>query len=250
MSEHLARRVLYSDLPAHLKPVAVVMAMFCRNTEGTAIYPGVEHVAYMLSRHPRHVQRLLRQLEERAVLVPEPETRRGGRLPNGRGRSTVYQLNVDALPARPAYQPGKGDVDVTVKGDADVTVEGVTPASRTVTSTSFNGDVHVPNGDVHVTRSERGTEKSTEKEEPLRGIFSDEGEDEDQPEEQTAEVATMTKDPLPDPPRPLSDDEQLRRRREEWKQNRTTLDIKQLQDEARRLADEARRKKAEGDDER
>jgi hypothetical protein len=56
------------------------------------------------------------------------------------------------------------------------------------------------------------------------------------------------RDPWGKPPRPLSDDdERRRRRREEWQQKAETLDVKQLQADAERIAADVRRQKADDD---
>jgi hypothetical protein len=98
-------RVLESDLPPSLKPVAVTMALF-GNDAGDRIYPGVDRVAHLLGVKPRSVRRQLSALRQLGVLMPQSETT-GGRLEGGRGRSVVYHLDADALPSRPSYKPGR-----------------------------------------------------------------------------------------------------------------------------------------------
>ena len=98
MSAKVAKRVLDSDLPPHLKFPAVVLALY-GDEDGASIFPSVERVAYDLSLNPRTVRRALSELRRLGLLVPHAEPR-GGRRVGGGPRTTVYRLDQDALPVR------------------------------------------------------------------------------------------------------------------------------------------------------
>lgn len=104
---------------------------------------------------------------------------------------------------------------------------------------------------------------------PLRGFENDADEDEnpedenpeDPPEDDDRKAAEMKKpdeqrpaptDRLRDPGRPLSDDEQLRRRRTEWreKSDAAPINLTNLRADAERIAAEIRRRKTGSDEER
>jgi hypothetical protein len=95
----LAKRIFESGLPAHLKHTAGVMALFWAREDGSGIYPSREYLAHLTGKNPRQLTRDFSALIRFGVLVKV--TPRSG----GRGRTTVYRLDGDALPARPHWTP-------------------------------------------------------------------------------------------------------------------------------------------------
>lgn len=104
MSARIAKLVLASGLPAHLKPVAVTLALF-GDEQGESIFPSVGRVAYLLSTSPSTVKRALRDLRTCGALQVKSSLNKDGQPAGGRGRTTRYSLNVAALPARAGYLP-------------------------------------------------------------------------------------------------------------------------------------------------
>jgi len=91
MSACLMGRVVWADLPAHLKFTALIIANYA-NDEGYA-YPGRERIAEHMRQSVRQVARNIRELEELGVLSRSHRGKHGG----GRG-SNSYQFNLDSLP--------------------------------------------------------------------------------------------------------------------------------------------------------
>jgi hypothetical protein len=79
--------------------------------QGRNVYPGVELIAWKTGYTPRHVKRILHELEEAKIIVP---TSRGG----GRGKVRKYRLDLDRVP-RKAVAPSPGSRKRTAgrKGD-------------------------------------------------------------------------------------------------------------------------------------
>ena len=118
----IARLILASGLPYPIKCLAVALGLY-GNRNGRNIYPSVGRLAHELGITQRSVQRQLGELITIGVLLPvTPRT-------GGRGRTTVYELDLEALPDREPYQPrhrrqgletAKGDTRVTVTGKGDI----------------------------------------------------------------------------------------------------------------------------------
>ena len=97
MSGQIAMLVWASDLDPTLKPLASLMALH-GNKAGESIYPGIDRLQKMLGhKWRRTTERQLQELRRIGLLVTDTNSP-GGRLPGGRGRSTVYAMNVSALP--------------------------------------------------------------------------------------------------------------------------------------------------------
>lgn len=155
MSAKLAMRVLESDLSPALKPVAVTLALF-GNDAGARIYPSVDRLAHLVGLTRRTVERQLATLRSKGILIAQGPIE-GGRLPGGRGRSVLYQLDVAALPTRAAFRKprrqcqgsGGGNPDASAGVELDytdtptLTTGTATPMSRTPTLTGENPDAGV-----------------------------------------------------------------------------------------------------------
>lgn len=79
--------------------VLLVLADYARD-DGTRCYPCVKTVMYKTGLTRRPVQEILKKLRAAGVLVVERQGR-------GRGRSTVYRIDLDALP--PKGEPPSDD---------------------------------------------------------------------------------------------------------------------------------------------
>jgi hypothetical protein len=108
------------DLPVPEKFVLLALADHAHD-DGTRCFPGVAYLAWKTGYSERQVQRMLRHLERRSVIVPVAN--RGG----GRGMATEYAVTLEkgvksALFAaeRVTSLAKKGDV-YAKKGDTDVT---------------------------------------------------------------------------------------------------------------------------------
>ena len=94
MSAYLVGRMLWAELPVHLKLTAVIIAD-AANDEGFA-YPGLKRIAEQLGQGRRQAQYNIRALEQIGVVTTASRGRPGG------GRSSnSYQINVDILPHPP-----------------------------------------------------------------------------------------------------------------------------------------------------
>jgi hypothetical protein len=94
MGMKLQWRVLRSDLPAHLKPLALVLALIAKD-DGSGLWVRVEKLAGYLGLHRTTVSRQLEELRTRGVLSTERRS--------GRTRATTRRLNADALGLRSAH---------------------------------------------------------------------------------------------------------------------------------------------------
>ncbi|MGQ0671025.1 MAG: helix-turn-helix domain-containing protein, partial [Actinomycetota bacterium] len=83
MSNRLRDHVYALDLSPHLRDVLLVLADHAHADGGDA-RPSVALVAWKLSKHPRTIQRALRQLRARNLIIPTSRPRPG--------RATVYTL--------------------------------------------------------------------------------------------------------------------------------------------------------------
>src|SRR5262245_5012598 len=97
MSLRLAVRVFESALPSHLKLTAGALALKFAADDGTGIYPSREYVAWLTGKDVRQVTRHLTTLVKLGVFVAV--TPRSG----GKGLTTHYRLDVEALPPRPRW---------------------------------------------------------------------------------------------------------------------------------------------------
>jgi len=166
MSAKLAMRVLESGLSPTLKPLLTTMALF-GNDAGERIYPSVDRLAHLLGVTSRSVSRQLAELREIKALVPVPESSMtGGRLPGGRGRSVLYRLDIEALPARATYKPrhprqgfeeANPDASVRVKPPVNFpeSPKTLSPAANTLTPVTNTLTPVTENPDASVTRSLR-----------------------------------------------------------------------------------------------
>lgn len=89
MGMKLQWRILRSELPSHLKPLALVLALIAKD-DGTSIWVRVERLAEFLSLHPTTVSRQLKELLALGILVTERRS--------GRRRATQRRLVAAALP--------------------------------------------------------------------------------------------------------------------------------------------------------
>lgn len=153
MSNDLALRVANSQLPAHLKQTAIVMALYGHD-DGDSIYPGLPLIAKGTSKSMDSIKRDIRVLRAVGILKPG-SIARGIRQPGlfghgGKGRTNLYRLDIERLAAvtlgeiakatqqsnrgthAPVSQAAKGGVDAPVlnaKGGVDAGQRGAsTPA--------------------------------------------------------------------------------------------------------------------------
>ena len=96
MGMKLQWRVLRSDLPAHLKPLALVLALISKD-DGTGLWVRVARLAEYLGIHRATVTRQLAELGARGVVMTERRS--------GRRRATQRRLNADALELGRAHAP-------------------------------------------------------------------------------------------------------------------------------------------------
>lgn len=73
--------------------VLMCLADFARD-DGSKVYPCVKTIMHKVGRKRRPVQRILDNLRRRGVLVVVKQGR-------GRGQTTIYRINLDALPRKP-----------------------------------------------------------------------------------------------------------------------------------------------------
>ena len=94
MSGYIVGRVLWADLPAHLKLTAVIIAD-AANDEGYS-YPGLSRIAAQLGQGERQARYNITELKERGILTTHARGNPGG------GRSSNgYQFNLEVLPYPP-----------------------------------------------------------------------------------------------------------------------------------------------------
>ena len=109
LSIKLISAVWDSDLPAHLKPVASVLADKAYD-DGTSVFPSVAYCAWLLSTNERTEQRHFAELRSLGVLraVCHPECLDAPGTGHGRGQPITYRFVADSLPARAEWRR-KGD---------------------------------------------------------------------------------------------------------------------------------------------
>ena len=151
MSGKLIVRVLDSSLrPAPLKLVAIALARYA-DDDGGSIFPSVARLASVLGVTRRAVQTQLTRLERAGVLTAL--TPRSG----GRGRTTSYRLNADALLPHPAYKPRRGlhglDPENLEAGFVVTQPERVKTATETMKSTAERVKSTTENLEAGFTRS-------------------------------------------------------------------------------------------------
>ena len=97
MGMNLQWKVLRSQLPPHLKPLAVVLALIAKD-DGTNIWIRTERLAELLSVHRVTISKLLKELRAAGVVVTE---RQGGRWRTKQGkvvgRATVRRIDINRL---------------------------------------------------------------------------------------------------------------------------------------------------------
>jgi len=74
--------------------VLLVLADFARD-DGSKVFPSIETIAYKVGLHRRQTRYILQRLRDRGVLVVTREGR-------GRGRTTHYRINIEALKPKEA----------------------------------------------------------------------------------------------------------------------------------------------------
>jgi DNA-binding MarR family transcriptional regulator len=87
VSAKLTGQVWELDLPNKLQSVLLALADNAHD-DGTNCYPGVDYLAWKTGYDRRSVQRLLRQLEERGLIVPVINAE------GGRGRELEYRIDI------------------------------------------------------------------------------------------------------------------------------------------------------------
>lgn len=147
MSGKVSGQVWECDLPRPEKYVLLALADHADH-DGEGVKPGIELVAWKTQYDIRQVQRLVRSLEAMGALVPV-EFERGGR-----GKVTLYRIDLSAvprLPARPKRVTSRSQTG-TVKGDisAQKRVTSMSPfedqdvtlyEAERVTSQTIKGDI-------------------------------------------------------------------------------------------------------------
>jgi len=84
--------------------------------DGSHVFPSVPMVAWKTMYEERQVRRRLREFEELGYLVRETEGT------GGRGRSTLYRIDLDALPMREPWRSVNPDIAVSGYGNPDISV--------------------------------------------------------------------------------------------------------------------------------
>jgi hypothetical protein len=139
MGFRLAEEVWEREVPKGLRDVLTIYAQHAN--EDDLAWPGVESVAWKVDLSERQVKRILRELEAIGLLVVV------SRAKGGRGKTTVYRVDLGAVPRKPELEK-KGDTQVSlflprkpkrvtsdaVKGDTQMSPESVEPPSTTTDS--------------------------------------------------------------------------------------------------------------------
>lgn len=77
--------------------VLLVLADFARD-DGSKVFPSIETIAFKVGLHRRQTRYILQKLRNRGVLLVTREGR-------GRGRTTHYKIDIEALKAKEAPPP-------------------------------------------------------------------------------------------------------------------------------------------------
>ena len=162
------------DIPAEQQTVLLALADHAHD-DGTSSHPGVRYLAWKVGMSERTVQRVLAVLRDRSIINPVANAT------GGRGRPTVYFIDIDQAPKKEPFvyerastvSPFTGTQRVTeetpftgTKGDRLSPFKRVTGVQR-VTESTIKGDKNELKGDSHArARSNREPE---EPEEPSGG---------------------------------------------------------------------------------
>jgi hypothetical protein len=92
LSIKLTSQVWERQISGPQRLILLILADYARD-DGSRCYPAVKTLMYKTGGDRRSVQRTLAKLRTRGVLIVERQGR-------GRGRSTVYRINLEALPAK------------------------------------------------------------------------------------------------------------------------------------------------------
>lgn len=110
MSGKVMGEVWELDLPFNESYVLLSLADHASH-DGTRVFPGVALTAWKTSYSARNVQRILRKLEDRGLLVPVAHEE------GGRGNATEYRIDLSAAPRKPPFEPKTEKGDNLSKGD-------------------------------------------------------------------------------------------------------------------------------------
>jgi hypothetical protein len=138
MAAFTFQRVVWdSDLPPHLKLVALAMLSFA-DSDGCNIYPSIARVAAMVGKSSRVVQRDVAALVVRGFLVHESA---GG----GRAKATRYRFNENPDAHVTVSSTPNHDAHVTVSRENPDAYDAKPrrPRPKTLTPTTENHDAHV-----------------------------------------------------------------------------------------------------------
>jgi hypothetical protein len=157
MSAKIAMLVLESGLAHRLKLTAVAMALHA-DEDGGRIFPSIGRVARLVGKTSRRIRDDVTALCGLGVLEPIGDGGRRG----GKGRSTVYRLNLESLKGghqRPPYNGSNADAGVHViapNADAVVRVfisKGGRSGHERRTLAAQTRTLAAPNADASVLRS-------------------------------------------------------------------------------------------------
>lgn len=125
MSVNAMGEVWKSDLPYKEKYVLLAFADHADH-DGYNVYPSVSRIAWKTGFSARTVQRAMRELEKREIMIKQGNTGIG----TGYG-TNLYRIDFDKLPKRPDYSPPKRGDSVTPffkRGDS-VSPQGCQPVT-------------------------------------------------------------------------------------------------------------------------
>ncbi len=128
MSVKISGKVWDMDLPSGDKIVLLALADHADHN-GKNAFPGNGLLAYKTGLSVRQVQRILEDLESRAIIK-----KAGGGV--GRGKKASYEFNLEKMTPRPLFEHAKGDTTSTIKD-----IEKVTPRPVNVKQKGDIGDI-------------------------------------------------------------------------------------------------------------
>lgn len=107
-------------MPPNQRYVLTSLADHC-DDDGNHVFPAVEHMCWKLDLSERHIQRMLRMLEQRGYLIPVAYAN------GGRGHATEYRIAIENFVYKPLQQrqPRPGDLVPVTRGDDLQTSEGM-----------------------------------------------------------------------------------------------------------------------------
>ncbi|MCC6943761.1 MAG: hypothetical protein IT335_04230 [Thermomicrobiales bacterium] len=115
MSARVAGLVWQSSLSRLDKYLMLALADHAHD-DGSHVFPSVPMVAWKTMYEERQVRRRLREFEELGYLVRETEGM------GGRGRSTLYRIDLDALPMREPWRSVNPDIAVSPFSGPDMSI--------------------------------------------------------------------------------------------------------------------------------